>query len=934
MSMSNSYKTVPDILREAPSLSGYLKNADHYYAHTPRDPSSSSTPETLSEHIELVNAYFKKLTGIHKLDGIINRLISSYLLEHNCKDQQVGEYAKLLFVNTIVFHDFGKINENFQAAENKMNNPHFKGKEIVDSPISTRHSSLGAFIYLGKHLNDIQRAFKGKNQGLLAMCCFMLSYLIFKHHSKKLNDDYDYTICFSQDLKNCNAGEFKAFMKKYIEAYQFEVGPTVYRFLAEPELFQNNDYRKLITSFSLYTLSKLNFSLLTASDYLATNQYMNGIPVDDFGILTKTRIDEIYGHLTQGEWLNQTERKRNFNKDTYQDIENYTFCNPKEENGTNLNILRKEMAIEVIRNIRKNLNKNLFYIEAPTGGGKTNLSILTTMELLKAHKGKYNKVFYVFPFTTLVTQTYKSIRETLGLREDEVVELHSKAGFKEKQQDDARYGGEKLNYINNLFVNYPFSLLTHIRFFDILKTNEKETNYLLHRFANSIVVIDELQSYNPSHWDKVIYFIKQYAEKFNIKFILMSATLPKLDKLNVIKEQSQGFVYLIPEAKTNYFQNPNFCNRVSFNFDLFERNNLTLKELSNRVIGESKEYATQDYGKAKPPNSVYTIIEFIFKQSATEFHQIIKDTDFFDEIFVLSGTILEHRRKHIINFLKNKSNRKKKILLITTQVVEAGVDIDMDLGFKDRSLIDSDEQLAGRINRNVNKKGCQLFLFNYNTEAIIYGKDKRLELTRKHINIENYREILQNKNFDKLYDLVLNDRNEWNNKEMTIGFSEYEQKIKKLKFQSVHNGFKLIEQDNISCFVPLAIPLKVKGIVEGQEEAVFSDLELKFLEQYSISPNLNGKIEGEKVFDVYLDLIHNRQEFIKQKTSERVLQGIMSKYVFSLFASEKIKSQIIHFSNEEKSEYGYKYLEGWKNFYDIETGMRDSDFYSKETQFL
>lgn len=68
---------------------------------------------------------------------------------------------------------------------------------------------------------------------------------------------------------------------------------------------------------------------------------------------------------------------------------------------------------------------------------------------------------------------------------------------------------------------------------------------------------------------------------------------------------------------------------------------------------------------------------------------------FFDEVFLLSGTILEPRRREIINELKNPLSRKKNILLITTQVVEAGVDIDMDLGFKNISLIDSDEQLAG-----------------------------------------------------------------------------------------------------------------------------------------------------------------------------------------------------------------------------------------------
>ena len=75
--------------------------------------------------------------------------------------------------------------------------------------------------------------------------------------------------------------------------------------------------------------------------------------------------------------------------------------------------------------------------------------------------------------------------------------------------------------------------------------------------------------------------------------------------------------------------------------------------------------------------------------------------------------------------MKNPSNREKKIILISTQVVEAGVDIDMDLGFKDSSIIDSDEQLAGRINRNVNKQHCTLYLFNYNRESVIYGKDLR-----------------------------------------------------------------------------------------------------------------------------------------------------------------------------------------------------------------
>lgn len=69
-------------------------------------------------------------------------------------------------------------------------------------------------------------------------------------------------------------------------------------------------------------------------------------------------------------------------------------------------------------------------------------------------------------------------------------------------------------------------------------------------------------------------------------------------------------------------------------------------------------------------------------------------------------------------------------MLITTQVVEAGVDIDMDLGFKNISLIDSDEQLAGRVNRNACKVGCEVYLFRLDNASVLYGKDKRYQMVR------------------------------------------------------------------------------------------------------------------------------------------------------------------------------------------------------------
>ena len=100
-----------------------------------------------------------------------------------------------------------------------------------------------------------------------------------------------------------------------------------------------------------------------------------------------------------------------------------------------------------------------------------------------------------------------------------MIQLHSRSGFAPKRDGDLA-ASENLNYIDYLFVNYPITLLTHVKFFDILKTNSKEPNYIFHRLANSVIIVDELQSYPPREWDKIVFFINQMADFFNIKLVI------------------------------------------------------------------------------------------------------------------------------------------------------------------------------------------------------------------------------------------------------------------------------------------------------------------------------------------------------------------------------------------------------------------------------
>ncbi len=611
---------------------------------------------------------------------------------------------------------------------------------------------------------------------------------------------------------------------------------------------------------------------------------------------------------------------------------------PRGNGGAVLNELRQRMTLEAIAQIRKNATHRLFYLEAPTGGGKTNISMLVAAELLKLNP-ELNKVFYVFPFTTLITQTNKAILETWGLTTDEVALMQSKAGFQEKygnketengdgeELEDGKYGKDKLNYLSNLFGFYPICLMTHIRFFDMLKSNEKDTIYLMHRLANAIVILDEMQSYNPELWAKMIYLIEQYAHFFNIRFILMSATLPKIDTLIQDKLLTSTFVELLPKPE-RFFTNPNFAQRVQFNFELLENysRGIDLDTLANYVIQKSNEYAQNSEFK-----SVHTIIEFIFKKSATEFKTVIENLQHgFDAIFVLSGTILEPRRREIINFLKNSESRNQNILLITTQVVEAGVDIDMDLGFKNQSLLDSDEQLAGRVNRNINKPRCEVYLFKKDESMILYKNDYRFTAMRNQITIEEQKKILEQKTFSHLYGLVLK-RIQQNNRNPIIEnventFIEY---FKTLDYKAINDNFVLIGGDNVSIFVPLDLPIKVESENSKKDvlmyEDVFSEQEIKLAKEIGALTE-HQTICGATIWAFYKQIIENKNgDFVSRIVSLKTIQGVLAKFTFSVFYSDKLESTTRQFRNVDLEFKRYWY---WNEMalYTIENGLMTNQF--------
>ena len=496
---------------------------------------------------------------------------------------------------------------------------------------------------------------------------------------------------------------------------------------------------------------------------------MSGIEVTDFG-----KFGDIQQMIWQYEDGEVQKKIRNYQREIY------PMEPEKLQQVSEINILRTELFSEAEENLKRNKDQSVFYLEAPTGSGKSNTAMNLSFTLMQENSD-LRKLFYIYPFNTLVEQNMSILEKTFGNKKEimsQIAVVNSLVPFKDKKEvEEDRENSKKYQEIllDRQFLNYPFILSTHVMLFRTMFGNAKEDVFGFQQLCHSVIVLDEIQSYKINLWSEMIAFLKEFAELLDIKVIIMSATLPNLE---VLTDHKENAVRLLSDC-LKYFHHKMFRERVVPKYDLLEED-ITLESLAEHVL-ENKNKKV--------------LIEFIKKASAEEFYRILGER--VESVFLMTGDSSIQERKDLIEKIKGLSS----VILVATQVIEAGVDIDMDIGFKDISRLDSEEQFMGRINRSGKKDGV-VYFFNLDEAKSIYKEDVRVD-ERVTLMVPEIRTFLETKNFSAFYESdilpVLKKKGEMIDKNNLKEF--FSQKVGILNMPEVAEKMKLIDDNTQGIFI-------------------------------------------------------------------------------------------------------------------------------------
>lgn len=551
-------------------------------------------------------------------------------------------------------HDFGKDTDKFEAYLRYCiahpDDHSQKGK--------VNHSSAGAkYIFENYNEGDL---FQRLTAQIIAMAICghhgglgdIISLEGFDEFSKRVDPEKD--IYFDECLKN---------FTRYMDITQ--IAESFYKSRDEIVTIINRMKKaKIFDSFSMHLLLKYLFSCLIDADRLDTYNFMEDKQESE----TKASSSDL--------WLELSDRLEG------------TLANFANESKVDL--LRGEIS-DACKNFAIN-EPGIYQLCVPTGGGKTLSSLRYALE--HAKRFKKERIFYIIPFTTIIDQNARVIKDILK-RNDVILEHHSNL-VTDNELEDHKLLTERWNS--------PIILTTMVQFLNTLFSHGTQDVRRMHNLANSVIILDEIQSVPVKCIHMLNGALNFLARICNATIILCTATQPLLSETaKPLKLSTPVDIIKNVEEKFRQFKRVNLIDtRINGGY--------AISELADFVL-EKMKYNDNSLIILNTKNSARDLFNQL-----NELNKLFPDSEKFI-IFHLSTNMCPKHRIKVLDEIKAQLGNNKMIC-ISTQLIEAGVDISFDCVIRAIAGLDSIAQAAGRCNRNGEKPCSDVYIVNIKDESL------------------------------------------------------------------------------------------------------------------------------------------------------------------------------------------------------------------------
>lgn len=472
----------------------------------------------------------------------------------------------------------------------------------------------------------------------------------------------------------------------------------------------------------LLEVKSLQFDWVQFENYIITKQYLDdyadfaGDFKSDFKNLGSDRtVQYFYIHqllfsaLLHSDKADVILERRHDTLPTidFDTVNRYRTENKHDQPTTELNQLKNKAFVESLDYLEHHfdVNQHLHSVTLPTGLGKTITSLALAMKMRERLNNPAARIVIAIPFTSIIDQNFKVFQDIFKNPNSETLLKHhhlAEPEYKTNEEDEVLEDQESKFLIETW--QSGVVITTFVQLLEGIFTNNKSKLLKFPNFTNAVIVLDEVQNIHHELWEPVRQAFKILGHHFNCYFIMMSATQP------LIFDPETEITELVPDYRA-YFRN-----------DLFNRTKL-INKTKTPVSFDDFCLEIKNYHEANPHKNLLVILNTkdftrkCFERLTTDISQDSAN------LYFLSTFLTPFERKRIIERIKSKKAEGgvKPNIIISTQLIEAGVDLSVHTVFRVLAPLDSIIQAAGRANRyNELGKISEVFIY------LIEGKMEQL----------------------------------------------------------------------------------------------------------------------------------------------------------------------------------------------------------------